>query len=107
MEFIFKQIDVLAVFVFIFATLAVTEGLKFAFSKHLKLCAMMDIGFFKICLSWIVGAILFFVLHLTLHSFPVTEATILQFGIWILLLNGGYKIVASLLDYIKDLRTKQ
>jgi hypothetical protein len=106
MEFIFKHIDPLAVLAFIFATLAVTEGLKYILAKSLRFCAMIEIGFFKICLSWIIGAAMFFAFHFTLHSFPVTEATILQFAIWVLLLNGGYKIVASLLDYIKDLRSK-
>lgn len=106
MEFIFKHIDPLAVLVFIFATLAVTEGLKYILAKSLRFCAMMEIGFFKICLSWIVGAMVFVILHLTLKTFPVTEGTVIQFMIWVTLLNGGYKIVASLLDYIKDLRAK-
>jgi len=107
MEFIFQHIDVLAVFVFIFATLAVTEGLKFVLAKSVKFCAMMDIGFFKICLSWAVGAVVFLILHLTLKTFPVTEGTVLQFAIWVLLLNGGYKVIASLLDYIRELKTKK
>jgi hypothetical protein len=106
MEFIFKHIDPLAVLVFIFCTLAVTEGLKFALSKHVRLCAILDVGFYKICLSWAVGAVMFFALHFTLHKFPVTEASILQFAIWVLLLNGGYKVIASLLDYIKELKAK-
>lgn len=106
MEFIFKHIDPLAVFAFIFATLAVTEGLKYILANSIKFCAMMDIGFFRILLSWAVGAIMFVAFHLTLHSFPVTEATVLQFSIWILLLNGGYKVIASLLDYIKQLKNK-
>jgi hypothetical protein len=106
MEFIFRNIDVLAVFAFIFATLAVTQGMKYVLVKSVRFCAMMDIGFFVILLSWAVGAIVFIIMHLTLHSFPVTEATVLQFMIWVLLLNGGYKVIAALLDYIKELRSK-
>jgi len=104
MEFIFSKMDPLAIFVFIFATMAVTQGLKYVLSKSLKFCALMEVGFFVILLSWVVGAIVFFVMHLTLHSFPVTEATVLQFMIWVLLLNGGYKVISDLLTYIKGLR---
>lgn len=106
MEFIFRHIDPLAVLAFIFCTLLATEGLKFILSKHVRLCAILDVGFFRILISWAVGAAMFFVFHFTLHSFPVTEASILQFAIWVLLLNGGYKVIASLLDYIKELKAK-
>lgn len=104
MEFIFGKIDVLAVLVFIFATLAVTELLKKVFGKIIWFCKLLEIGFFKLCLSWIVGAFAFVVLHLTFHSFPVTEATVLQFLIWTALLNGGYKIVTTVLGYLKEMR---
>jgi hypothetical protein len=106
MNLIFKQIDILSVLVFIFATLAVTQGLKFALSRHPVWCALLDIGFFKICLSWMIGAIVFFVLHLALKTFPVTEASVLQFAIWIALTNGGYKLVTMALDKIKIIRGK-
>jgi len=104
MEFIFSKMDPLAIFVFIFATLAVTQGLKYVLSKSLKFCALMDIGFFVILLSWAVGAVVFIALHLTLHSFPITEGSVLQFMLWVLLLNGGYKVLSDLLTYIKGLR---
>ena len=106
MDFIFGKIDILAVLVFIFATLFVTEFLKSIFKKHQRLCDILDIGFYKLCLSWLVGGIVFYVLHLTLKTFPVNEATILQFAVWIALLNGGYKIVTTLLDYIKEMKGK-
>ena len=62
MEFIFSKMDPLAIFVFIFATMAVTQGLKYVLSKSLKFCALMEVGFFVILLSWVIGAIVFFAL---------------------------------------------
>jgi hypothetical protein len=106
MDFIFGKIDILAVLVFIFATLFVTEGLKNILRKYPRVCALLDVGFYKLCLSWLVGAVVFFALAKTLHTFPVTEATIMQFAVWIALLNGGYKIVTTLLDHIKEMKSK-
>lgn len=105
-EFVFGSVDVLAVIAFIFATLFITSGLKALLAKHPKWCAWLDNDFFKVCLSWIVGAGVFFAMHLALHSFPITEQTILQFAVWVLLLNGGYRIVTTVRDYIRDWKSK-
>jgi hypothetical protein len=106
MKQIFSHINELAVIVFIFSTLAVTQGLKFIFAKKEKFCLLIEIGFFRILLSWGIGAIMFFVLALVLHDFPVTEFSIIQYAIWTLLLNGGYKVVISFLEMLKKIRSK-
>jgi hypothetical protein len=106
MEFIYKGIDPIALVVFLFCVLLVTEGLKTIFSKIIWFCKLLEIGFFKVCISWLAGAIMFFVLHLALHSFPVTEKTIVQFGLWTLILNGGYWIIPKMLDFIQSFRSK-
>jgi hypothetical protein len=100
MEFIFGKLDVLSVFAFIFSTLAVTEGLKYIMGRVTWFCAMLDIGFFKVLLSWAVAAGLFLVFHLTLKLFPVTEEVVLRCFVWVLLLNGGYKIYTLLKEML-------
>lgn len=102
MEFIFGKLDPLAVFVFIFSTLAVTEGLKYILGRVTWFCNMLEIGFFKVLLSWAVGAGVFFVLHFVLHSFPVTEESVFRCFFWVLLLNGGYKIYTLLREMIRS-----
>jgi hypothetical protein len=106
MKQIFSHINELAVIVFIFSTLAVTQGLKFLFAKKEKFCAMLEIGFFRILLSWAIGTIMFFILALFFHAFPVTEFSIIQYAIWTLLLNGGYKVVLSFLEMLKKIKAK-
>jgi hypothetical protein len=105
-ELVFGQVDVLAVFAFVFATLFITSGLKSALNKHVTLCALLDVDFYKVLLSWAVGALVFVGFHFTLHSFPVNELTILQFSIWVLLLNGGYKVISTVRDYIREWKSK-
>ena len=106
MKEIFSNINELAVIVFIFSTLAVTQGLKTIFSKSLKFCELLEIGFYRIVLSWIVGAVTFGILAVTFHSFPVTEFSIIQYAIWTLLLNGGYKVVIPFIEVIKKIKSK-
>lgn len=107
MEFIFHDIDILAVLVFIFATLFVTEFLKSVLCRFTKFCALLEIGFYKLCISWIVGAIMFYLLHLTLKTFPVNEKNILQFATWTAILNGGYWILPRMLDYLRNIFSKK
>jgi hypothetical protein len=45
-------------------------------------------------------------LHFTLTDFPITQGSILQFIIWVLLLNGGYRIITTVRDYIRDWKSK-
>jgi hypothetical protein len=104
--FVFGEVDILAVVAFIFATLFITSGLKALLAKSARWCAVLDNDFAKVCLSWIVGAAVFAAMHLTLHAFPVTEQTIVQFAVWVLLLNGGYRIVTTVRDYIRDWKSK-
>jgi len=106
-ELIFGKVDVLAVVAFVFATLFVTDGLKRAMNRVLWFCRALESDFFKVCLSWLVGAGVFAVLHLTLTDFPITQGTVLQFGIWVLLLNGGYRIITTVRDMIRDWKNKQ
>lgn len=104
-EFVFGAVDILAVIAFVFVTLLLTSGLKALLAKT-KICAVLDNDFAKVCLSWVAGAGVFLAMHLLLHSFPVTERTILQFAIWVLLLNGGYRIITTVRDYIREWRAK-
>jgi|GEM_PF-3445008 len=106
-ELVFGKVDVLAVVAFVFATLFITSGLKSALRRFPGICYWLDNDFAKVCLSWLVGAGVFAVLHLTLTDFPVTQGTVLQFGIWVLLLNGGYRIITTVRDMIRDWRNKQ
>lgn len=101
MEFIFGKLDLLSVFVFIFSTLAVTEGLKYILGRVTWFCNLLEVGFFKVVLSWVVGAGVFFVLHLVLKSFPVTEESVIRCFFWVLLLNGGYKIYTLLKEMLR------
>lgn len=105
-EFVFGKVDILAVVAFVFATLFITSFLKSALRQFPGICFWLDNDFAKVCLSWAVGAIVFIVMHLTLTDFPITQATILQFGIWVLLLNGGYRVITTVRDYIRDWKSK-
>ena len=102
MEFIFGKLDPLAVFVFIFATLFVTELLKYVMGRVVWFCRLLEIGFFKVILSWLAAAGTFYILHLVLHSFPVTEESVFRCFFWVLLLNGGYKIYTLLRKMVKS-----
>ena len=102
MEFIFGKLDPLAVFVFIFATLFVTELLKYVMGRVVWFCRLLEIGFFKVILSWLAAAGTFYILHLVLHSFPVTEESVFRCFFWVLLLNGGYKIYTLLREMVKS-----
>ena len=106
-EFAFGKVDILAVVAFVFATLFITSGLKSALRKFPGVCFWLDNDFAKVCLSWAVGAGVFMALHVTLTDFPITQATVLQFIVWVLLLNGGYRIITTVRDYIRDWRSKQ
>ena len=97
----FSKIDPVSLFVFLFVTLFVTEGLKYLLGKVIWFCRLLEIGFFKIILSWIAAAPVFLVLHLTLKSMPVTGDNVFRCFLWILMLNGGYKIYTMLKDMIK------
>ena len=50
---------------------------------------------------------MFFILHLTLKTFPVSEKNVLQFAAWTAILNGGYWILPRTLDYIKTIFEKK
>ena len=103
MEFIawLAKIDPVTLFVFLFSTLTVTEGLKYALSKVLWFCALLEIGFFKVLLSWLVAAPLFVLLHFVMKTMPVTGENVFRCFLWILLLNGGYKIYTMLKEMIR------
>lgn len=106
-ELVFGKVDVLAVVAFVFATLFITSGLKSVFRKLPVICYWLDNDFAKVCLSWAVGAGVFSVMHLTLTDFPITQGTVLQFAIWVLLTNGGYRIITTVRDMIHDWKNKQ
>jgi uncharacterized membrane protein YjjP (DUF1212 family) len=106
-ELVFGKVDVLAVVAFVFATLFITSGLKSVFRKLPVICYWLDNDFAKVCLSWAVGAGVFAIMHLALTDFPITQGTVLQFGIWVLLLNGGYRIITTVRDMIRDWKNKQ
>ena len=105
-SFVFGEIDVPAVIGFMVATLAVTSGLKFWLRRSARFCEALEVDFNKVILSWIVGAIVFVAMHFALPAFPVTQETIVQFAVWVLLLNGGYKFVTAVRDYIRDWKSK-
>jgi len=103
MEFIvwLAKIDPVTLFVFLFVTLFVTEGLKYLMAKVLWFCALLEIGFFKVVLSWVTAAPVFLILHLTMKTMPVTGDNVFRCFLWILLLNGGYKIYSSLREMVR------
>jgi hypothetical protein len=108
MEFIvwLAKIDPVTLFVFLFVTLAVTEGLKRAFIKRALFCELLEIGFFKVLMSWAIAAPVFFALHLVTKSLPVktlavTGENIFRCFLWILMLNGGYKVYTMLKEMVK------
>ncbi len=105
-ELVFGTVDVLAVFTFALATLGITYLLKKVIVTRPRLCYYLEDDFPKVILSWLVGAVVFVALHFTLHNFPITELTILQFAIWVLLLNGGYKVISTVRDYIREWKSK-
>jgi hypothetical protein len=104
MEFIFGKIDPLALFIFIFATLAVTEGLKKGMERIVWFCNLLEIGFFKVLLSWLVAGVSFVIFGLAFKTLPVTEDSVFRCFFWVLLLNGGYKIVTALMEYRRGLK---
>jgi len=106
-EFVFGKVDILAVVAFVFATLFITSFLKSALQRFPRVCYWLDNDFAKVCLSWTVGAGVFVALHLTLTDFPITQSTVLQFAVWVLLLNGGYRIITVVRDMIRDWKNKQ
>jgi hypothetical protein len=104
-EAIFDKVDIIAVLVFVFVTLFVTEGLKGLLRKVVWFCAAMENYFFKLCLSWIAGALVFiFVLPRLFSTIPVNDTTRLQFVFWTLALNGGYQLFFWILGKIKELK---
>jgi hypothetical protein len=105
-EFVFGKVDVLAVVAFVVATLFVTDGLKRAMSRVMWFCRALESDFFKVCLSWLAGGAVFAVMNLTFPAFPVTQATVLQFIVWVLLLNGGYKLISTVRNYIREWKSK-
>jgi hypothetical protein len=105
-EMIFGKVDPLAVVAFVVVTLGITYFLKKAIVGRPRLCYYLDDDFPKVVLSWFVGAGVFMAMHFTLHDFPITELTVLQFAIWVLLLNGGYKVISTVRDYIREWKNK-
>jgi hypothetical protein len=105
-EIVFGKVDVLAVVAFAVATLCITWALKGILRRFPKCGVWLDDDFPKVLLSWAVGAVVFMALHFTLTDFPITQGSILQFIIWVLLLNGGYRIITTVRDMIRDWRNK-
>jgi hypothetical protein len=104
-EAIFNKVDILAVIVFMVSTLLVTSGLKGVLGRVMWFCRAMENDFFKLALSWIVGAVMFLlVLPRLFTTIKADDLTILQFIFWTLLLNGGYKLIKWLLTTWKEMR---
>jgi hypothetical protein len=104
-EAIFNKVDILAVIVFMLATLFVTSGLKGLLSRVVWFCRAMENDFFKLAISWIVGAAVFvLILPRLFTTIRADDLTILQFIFWTLLLNGGYKLIKWLLTTWKEMR---
>jgi hypothetical protein len=104
-EAIFNKVDVLAVVTFMLATLLVTSGLKGIMGRVVWFCRALENDFFKVCLSWAVGAIVYLLilprLFKTIHA---DDLSVLQFVFWVLVLNGGYKLITWLLKTWKEMR---
>jgi hypothetical protein len=105
-EFVFGSVNVLAVVAFAVATLFITWVLKGVLRRFPQCGIWLNDDFPKVLLSWAVGAVVFIVMHLTLTDFPITQATILQFIVWVLLLNGGYRVITTVRDYIREWKSK-
>jgi len=104
-EEIFEKIDILAVVVFVFATLFVTQGLKGLLRKVAWFCAAMENYFFKLCLSWIAGALVFiFALPRLFPTVPIDDMTRLQFVFWTLALNGGYQLFFWMVEKYREMK---
>lgn len=102
---IFDKVDILAVIVFMVSTLLVTSGLKGLLGRVVWFCRAMENDFFKLCLSWIVGAVMFLlVLPRLFSTIKADDLSVLQFIFWTLLLNGGYKLITWLLKTWKEMR---
>ena len=106
-ELVFGKVDVLAVVAFVFATLCVTWLMKKLLLRNPRIAYWLDDDFPKLMLSIAVGAGVFVALHFVLPDFPITQATELQFLVWQGLLNGGYKLITTVRNMIRDWRNKQ
>ena len=105
-EFVFGKVDILAVVAFVFSTLCVTWVMKKWLLRKPGVAYWLDDDFPKLMLSIAVGAVVFVAMHFTLPAFPITQATVLQFCCWQGLLNGGYKVITVVRDYIRDWKSK-
>jgi len=111
-----KSLDIYAITVFLFSTLVFTEIVKI-----LTVSKVSDIKvnrkqkqkkrfiewiktshLFSLILSWLIG-ILCFLTITKLTKKPITESCILQYTFWMVLLNGGYKVVRELYKKIKNI----
>ena len=103
-----KNLDALAVLIFIVSVLLVTEGFKFLFKKkewYGSVTSGMP-NLFPLMLSWGSGAIIFLLIHVFSKTFFVTALSILQFSLLLALLNGGYKILKPVIVGWVTLMTK-
>jgi len=81
------EFNLLALAVFIFCTLFITEVIKKILKHRIK-----ENKFLWIIISWIVGAGIFYILSIT-GWVKITFILCFQFALFVLLLNGGYKIL--------------
>lgn len=86
-------INVLAIIVFMFSTLLVTEIIKYYIKREVleRHQYLIPLG-----LSWVVGIICFRVVFLFTHQ-PIDINATLQFALFTLLLNGGYQILKPII----------
>lgn len=93
------EIHLIAVAIFIFATLFVTEVLK------RKLLKNYQGNFLKLLLSWVVGAVIFVVIGLFKKDLISIEG-IVQFAFFTALLNGGYRLLKRIKERVEKLKHK-
>ena len=110
-NFLGIDLDILSLITFIFTTLMVTELLKKLVyslsSKYIKkeqtLKLIKKSQFLPLTLSWIVGAIIFTLLNVTVKQDIITYTTIIQFLLMTALMNGGYKILKPVIKlWVKE-----
>lgn len=100
-DFLGIQWDVLAICLFLFSTLLVTDILKYVVNKFLKF--EITASTIPLVMSWAVGASIYLLLH-AYFDIPITTNSIVQFAFLTLLLNGGYKYIKSFLKKLSDLK---
>lgn len=105
-NFLGIEVNVLALITFIFTTLLITELLKklvyFLMSKIIKtkdnLKLINKSQLIPLCLSWIVGTIIFILIEVITIKDMITYDTIIQFALMTALLNGGYKLLKPIIN---------